>query len=240
MRRRNGQVNESPHLARFLLVDELQRVEILDFRGEIDRVARGVESRDWPDTAGTCQQLAPDFLRGVANSTDESKACNDDAASHWLFACLSILFDVIDGILDGLDLLGVFVGNLEVKGLFKLHYQFHHVQRVSAKVFLEACIGGNLGLVDLKLLDDNLLHFFFNCHVSFSSKSRKVPKPVGGNLKGPTRSLPYLMQPAPCLNRVAAKQKLHSPETSSLTGWAEVCKAKPVLEFSRVFVDLGR
>src|SRR5271163_1056044 len=32
-----GKVNESPHLPRFLLVDELERIEVLDFGGEGDR-----------------------------------------------------------------------------------------------------------------------------------------------------------------------------------------------------------
>src|SRR6266567_5682919 len=43
------------------------------------------------------------------------------------FRGLFVLLDVIDGVLDGLDLFGVFVGNLQIEGLFELHHQFHHV-----------------------------------------------------------------------------------------------------------------
>ena len=77
---------------------------------------------------------------------------------------LLVLLDVIDRVLDGLDLLRVFVGNLEVEGLFKLHHQLDHVQRIGAQVFLEAGAGGHLGLVHLQLLDDDLLNFLFHCH----------------------------------------------------------------------------
>ncbi len=78
-------------------------------------------------------------------------------------------FDVVDRVLDGLDLLGVFVGNLDVEGLFELHHQLDHVQRIRAQVFLEAGAGGYFGLVHLQLLDDDLLYLLFNGHACFSS-----------------------------------------------------------------------
>jgi hypothetical protein len=76
---------------------------------------------------------------------------------------LLVLFDVVDGVLDGLDLLGVFVGDLDVEGLFKLHDQFDDVERVCAEVLLKAGAGGDFGLIHLKLLDNNLLYLFIYC-----------------------------------------------------------------------------
>ncbi len=84
--------------------------------------------------------------------------------TSYLPFALFVLLDVIDGILDGLDLLGILVGNLEVERLFELHHQLDHVERVGAQVFLEAGARGHFGLVHLQLLDDDLLHFLFNSH----------------------------------------------------------------------------
>ena len=41
-----GKVDEAPHLARFLLIDKLQGVEVLDFGGKGDREAGGVKALD--------------------------------------------------------------------------------------------------------------------------------------------------------------------------------------------------
>src|SRR3979490_2358791 len=54
-----------------------------------------------------------------------------------LLATFRVLADIVDRILYGADLLGVFVGNLNFEGLFKGHYQIHGVQRVSAKIVYE-------------------------------------------------------------------------------------------------------
>src|ERR1700761_2920845 len=44
-----------------------------------------------------------------------------------LLACLRVLLDVIDRVLNGLDLFGVFVGDFEIEGLFELHDELDHV-----------------------------------------------------------------------------------------------------------------
>src|SRR6185437_14157038 len=66
-------------------------------------------------------------------------------------------------ILDGLDLFGVFVGDLDVEGLFELHDELDDVEGVGPEVFLEARAGGDFGFIHLKLLDDNLFYFFIYC-----------------------------------------------------------------------------
>src|ERR1019366_6030014 len=73
------------------------------------------------------------------------------------------LFDVIDGVLDGLDLLRVLVGDLNVEGFLELHDELDDVERVGAEVLLEACAGGDFGLIHLKLLNDNLFYLFIYC-----------------------------------------------------------------------------
>src|SRR5882672_3238392 len=86
-----------------------------------------------------------------------------------LLACLRVLADVLDRIRYGADLLGVFVGNLDIEGLFESHDQFHRIERVGSQVVHKRGAGRDLALVHTQLLYDNLLHFFVNrCHC-FSS-----------------------------------------------------------------------
>src|ERR1035441_10728606 len=46
--RGKSKVDEAPHLAGFLLVHKVQRVKVLDFRGEGDRKAGGIEAMNRP------------------------------------------------------------------------------------------------------------------------------------------------------------------------------------------------
>ena len=63
-----GIVDEAPHLARFFLFDELQRVEVLDLGGEGHRETGGVKALDRRHAAGAGQQLPPHFGSGVAHT----------------------------------------------------------------------------------------------------------------------------------------------------------------------------
>src|SRR5712671_923212 len=84
-----------------------------------------------------------------------------------LLACLRVFTDVIDRIRYGADLLGVFVRNLDVEGLFERHNQLDGVQRVGSQIVHERSARRNLALVHTQLFHDNLLHFFVNgCHRS--------------------------------------------------------------------------
>ena len=89
-------------------------------------------------------------------------------------AAFRVLLDVVDGVLHCLDLLGVFVGNLHIERFFKLHHELDHVERVSTQVLLEAGAGRHLGFIHLQLLDNDLLHLFFNGHAFFSSMLMKT------------------------------------------------------------------
>src|ERR1039458_4160172 len=54
-----GVVDEAPHLARFLLVQEFERIEILDLGSKGDRESRSVKTLDRRNATGAGQQLPP-------------------------------------------------------------------------------------------------------------------------------------------------------------------------------------
>src|SRR5262249_20644937 len=56
-----------------------------------------------------------------------------------LFAAFRVFGDVIDGVLDGANLLGVFVGNLEIEGFFEGHHEFNCVEGIGAEIIDERC-----------------------------------------------------------------------------------------------------
>ena len=66
-------------------------------------------------------------------------------------------FDVLDGVLDGQDLLGSIVRDLAAELLLEGHHQLDGVQAVGAQIIDEAGIVCHLLLVDAKMLDDDLL-----------------------------------------------------------------------------------
>src|SRR5581483_9719577 len=106
-------MNEAPHFARFFLLNEIQWIKILDFSRYLAGVLRGVELRDLVDTALAGQQVPPDFLGAVAERADQANACDDNPA-HLLFTRLGVLANVIDGVLDSADFLGVLIGNFDL------------------------------------------------------------------------------------------------------------------------------
>ena len=73
------------------------------------------------------------------------------------------LVDVVDGILDGADLLRVLVRDLRPELLFEAHDQLHEVERVGVQVVDERCLGLDLILVGAELLDDDLLEALVRC-----------------------------------------------------------------------------
>src|SRR3989442_15956325 len=57
---------------------------------------------------------------------------------------LLVLFDVVDGVPDGDDLLGVLVGNLEVELFLEGHHQLDGVQRIGPQILDELGVRGHL------------------------------------------------------------------------------------------------
>src|SRR5262245_38165306 len=69
---------------------------------------------------------------------------------------LLLRLDVVDGVLYGLDLLGVLIGDVEVERLLERHHKLDDIERVCAEVIDETGCGVDLGLIHAELLDDDL------------------------------------------------------------------------------------
>src|SRR5213596_3192041 len=75
---------------------------------------------------------------------------------------LGVVLDVLDGVADGRDLLGVLVRDLDVEVLLEGHDELHRVERVGSQVFDELRRGGDVVLLNPELLHDDLLHLLID------------------------------------------------------------------------------
>ena len=73
-----------------------------------------------------------------------------------------MLLDEVDGVADGLDLLGGIVGNLDAEFLFERHHQFDGVEAVGAQIVDELGVFLDLRRFDAQMLDDDLLNALGN------------------------------------------------------------------------------
>ena len=80
MRGGESEMDEARHFARFFLVNELERVEVLHLGGEGDGEAGGVKAGDGGDAALTGQQVVPDFGGGVADGRNQAESGDNDAS----------------------------------------------------------------------------------------------------------------------------------------------------------------
>src|SRR6516165_12743059 len=70
-----------------------------------------------------------------------------------------VRIDVLDGLFDARNLLGVLVGNLDPELLLECHHQLDRVERVCAKIVYKRGIRRYLFFIDPELLHDDALHF---------------------------------------------------------------------------------
>ena len=75
-----AQMNEAPHFARFFLIHELQRIEVLDFGSEGNGKAGGIETGDGSHPAFGGQQVVPDFRGGIADGGNQPDPGDNDAS----------------------------------------------------------------------------------------------------------------------------------------------------------------
>ncbi len=68
-----------------------------------------------------------------------------------------VLLDVVRGVLDGADLLGILIRDLRPELLFEAHDQLDQIEGVSVEVIDERCLRLDLILFDAELADDELL-----------------------------------------------------------------------------------
>src|SRR5688572_25130917 len=92
---------------------------------------RGVFRRTWDHTlpAPAPAGNLPEHEKGTAESRAFRKRTS---GRKRLLRCL--LFDVLHHVADGLQLLCVFVRNLDVELLFERHHEFNSVERVGTEI----------------------------------------------------------------------------------------------------------
>ena len=67
-----------------------------------------------------------------------------------------------DGQTDGRDFLGFFVGDFRRELVFQCHDQFDHIERISAQIFDERFLVGQLGFSNAQLFSDDLFDARFD------------------------------------------------------------------------------
>ena len=76
----NRKMDKAAHLAGLFLLDEEERVEVLDLGGDAHGMAGEVECLDLRHSAAACEQTLPDFRRGLADPADKADSGDDDSA----------------------------------------------------------------------------------------------------------------------------------------------------------------
>src|SRR5215470_11614106 len=71
--------------------------------------------------------------------------------------------DVVDGLMNGGDLLGVLVGDLDLEFLFQSHDELDRVERIGPKIVHERCIVRDLLLFDAQLFGNDGFNLLLNC-----------------------------------------------------------------------------
>ena len=78
---------------------------------------------------------------------------------------LGVVVDVVDGLLDGRDLLGLFVRDVAFEFFFERHHEFHRVERAGTQVVDEGRFRLDVGLIHTELFrDDPLDTLFYGIH----------------------------------------------------------------------------
>ena len=81
------------------------------------------------------------------------------------------IFHEFDDVADALQLLGLFIRDFVSEFLFESHDQLDGIERISAKIFDELGLRGDLVRVDAELFDDDI---FTRCSIVFSAMGFSV------------------------------------------------------------------
>jgi hypothetical protein len=104
-------------------------------------------------TAGRSSSVATNAEHATAIAW--SRPAQATGSAHPIGSDL-VLVDVVDGLLDRRDVLGVLVRNLGLEFFFECHHQFDGVQGVGAEVVDERRFGETSSSLTPKLFDDDL------------------------------------------------------------------------------------
>src|SRR6516225_7888799 len=184
-RRNEAVVNESVVAAGFLAREVLGDVETFHLAGDLRRKRVRVETRDLRDAGASRENVLPRGFDAVAYRGKNAQPGYDDATlghgRKWqpggrrdiardarqrrepnvrpaLRRLLLLMrVDVINGLLNGGDFLGFFVGDLGLELFLERHHELHRVQRVGTEIVDERRLVLDLGFVDTELLGDDLL-----------------------------------------------------------------------------------
>src|ERR1700758_3662422 len=181
-RSRESQLDEPAHLFQFFFLNPYERIKIAHFTGDAAVKRCGIKMSDWADTTFSGQQVAPDLIGPNAAPADQPYARHDDSAVQTcillfgmgrpggLLTSLGVFLDVVNGVFYRGDFLGVFVRDLNAERFLESHDQLDCVERIGAQVVHKRGRRSDFAFVHTELLDDNLLHAFFDAgHSDFSS-----------------------------------------------------------------------
>src|SRR5262245_3483037 len=91
--------------------------------------------------------VAPAVLKGTPRAHDPNK-----------LSCARVLLEELDGIADGLDLLGRIGGDLAAEFLLKGHHELNRIQAIGTQIIYEARAVGDLVGLNAEVLHHDFLH----------------------------------------------------------------------------------
>src|SRR3954470_16005335 len=115
---------------------------------------------DLPAMAASHDSLVP-MPKGVTRPIPVTTTLRSTRCMLPLFL---VLVDEVDRVLDGLDVLGFLVGDLDLELLFHRHHQLDDVERIGAQVLDEGGLRLDLVLADPELLRDDALALRLDGH----------------------------------------------------------------------------
>ena len=186
------ELREAVEVPRLLDPEAGHRVPVTNLPTEVNLELGRVEKGQRPDTAAAGAQRLPERMQAFPQRRDHPHAGDDDAprmshvapnlSIHGIIVTyksavaagllgVRVLLDVIDRLADGLDLLGLLVGDGDVELFFEFHHKFHGVERIGTEVVDEGGLPGDLVLGDSHLFTDDFDDTLFHGHGRTSSSS---------------------------------------------------------------------
>src|SRR5438552_2385334 len=158
------------HAAGLLRLDVLADVEVAHRPADAHRECGHVEARHRSDAALPAEDGVPGRLHGAPDRGHHAKTRYDDTAlAHtipvWRLiesGLAAALVDVVDGLVDGGDLLGILVRDFDLELLLEGHHQLDRVERIRSQVVDERGIVRYLFLLHAQLFGNDGFDLLLN------------------------------------------------------------------------------